>query len=49
VPAAADLGYLRGDDALPLPALRGRRLSRRHRGREEPFGRRTDELARPAT
>jgi hypothetical protein len=24
VPAVADLGFLRGDDALPLPALRGR-------------------------
>jgi hypothetical protein len=26
-PAAADVGYLRGDDALPLLALRGRRLA----------------------
>jgi hypothetical protein len=27
-PAVADVGFLRGDDALPLPALRGRRLAR---------------------
>jgi hypothetical protein len=29
VPVTADLGYLRGDDALPLPALRGRKLAAR--------------------
>ena len=32
-PVMADVGYMRGDDGLPLPALRGRRLAAQRRGR----------------